>query len=172
MARIDVDEAAVYQSIVDRLIRGQLGLNQTNCYETAEPVNPGIPPGGEYFVTVSPGESQFDGELFEGGGTLQLTQIASVVVTIFTRIKLDRANHDHELLHDAGRGLYPLTKKLLAAMAAADLTTGLAGDTYLRWLAKPVSASGIKVGSSVANNPAKLAWRHITFSIAWDWDLT
>lgn len=162
MARVDVTQETVLKRIVVRL-RRQLRLNRSRCYETLEPEAPAIQPvGGGHFVTVAPGDGQFvEGEQ----APPNVTEEWSVLVTVYTRIKLDRLNSDQELLRDASRGLLVLKRKILKALVGHDLTTR-AGDTFLRQL----------LFARHCNRPQHdserhIGWITIEFGVPFDWEL-
>ena len=70
-------------------------------------------PGGDFFVTVSPGGGQFEqGEQ----SPPNVTEYTDVVVTAYTRIRTDSTGHDQQLLQDLKRGLLTLKRMLLKAL--------------------------------------------------------
>lgn len=169
MARVDVTQEVVLDRIIERL-RSQLALNDRQCYETLDPNSPpAVPTGGEYFLTVAPGDGEFpDGEQ----AAENITEDWSVTVTAFSRIHLDQTDHDKEVLRNASRGLLAVKKKVLAALVGHDLAEQDT-DTFLRQLLY-ISRCGRPelVSRDGANRGIALATLQLDFGVSFDWDLT
>ena len=167
MARIDVTQAIVYERLVARLIEQLPELNERSCFETLYVESPALGVGGDFFVTVAPGGGSFD--LTEGTGEVpandQLMELDTVLVTAYSRIKLQQPGRDELLLRDLTRGLFVLKGRILKALFAHDLETA-GDDAFLRELLRPVRSYkpeyDIKQG---------IGWLTMEFSISWDWDL-
>jgi hypothetical protein len=169
VARIDVAQDVVLERLVERL-RSALGLPEQRCYETLSPDSPPvIPPGGEYFLTVSPGPGRFvEGEQVAGN----ITEVWSVVVSIFSRVRLDESGRDQETLRKAGRGLLAVKQKVLTALCGHDLQTR-GNDTFLRWLLYAESCTEPRVLERQAElGPLRLANMELEFGVHFDWDIT
>tara|TARA_Y100000310_G_scaffold6676_1_gene7496 strand:- start:5938 stop:6441 length:504 start_codon:yes stop_codon:yes gene_type:complete len=167
MARVNVQQTDVLERIVLRL-RDQLSLNDRQCYETLEPLAPPvIPKGGEWFVSVSPGEGEFvPGEQVPAN----ITEQWHVIVTAYTRIKLDPTDHDAKLLRDASRGLLTIKRSVLKAIVGHDLTTGSVDspdDTFLRNLL--YASRSHKPNYDVEK---QIGWIAIEVVVDFDWDLS
>jgi len=163
--RIDTTQSLVLQRVVARL-REALDLPEGRCYETLEPLaDPEIPKGGDFFVTVSPGEGQFDEGMQDGGGRAQLMERSSVTVTAYTKIRLDRSDHATHLLQKIHRGVLPLKHKLLAVLAGEDLTDE-AGNRLLR---HPLYA--LQAWRPRYNRESGIAMIAVAFGTDFDWDL-
>lgn len=169
MSRVDTEQATLLERIADYL-RKQLRLNARRCFETLDPLHPVIPPGGDYFLSVAPGDGTFDVEHQVGGGADQLTEYGEVVVTIYSRVKLDSTDHDEIIMRDASRGLLSLKKTVLKTLVGYDLALE-SGDTALRQTlyAKRYTAPtmGQQDGSGIG-----VAFLSITFGVDFDWDLS
>lgn len=169
MSRVDVEQADVFEAVTLHLRRA-LGLNDRQCYETLDPYSPKIPKGGDYFVTVAPGEGQYDVEHQIGGGEDQLTENSVVTVTAYTRIKLDSTDHDEKLLRDARRGVFVLKRKILKALVGSDPTIG--GNEFLRQLIYARHAHAPQILEASTDNRLRLACISIDFGVDFDWDLS
>jgi len=169
MSRVDVEQVDVFEALV-LYLRRALGLNDRQCYETLDPYSPTIPKGGDYWVTVAPGEGQYDVEHQIGGGEDQLTEESVVTVTAYTRIKLDSTDHDENLLRDARRGVFVLKHKILKALVGADIPKG--SDTFLRQLLYARHAHAPQILEGSKDNRLRLACISIDFGVDFDWDLT
>ena len=168
MARVDITQDIVLERIVERL-RSELDLSEQRCYETLDPDSPPVvPPGGEYFLTVSPGQGRF----VEGEQVAEnLTEEWSVVVATFIRIHLDQPGRDTEVLRRAGRGAFAVKKLLLAALAGHDLTD-TNGQTFLRNLlyATTTEAPHVIEGQR-ESGPLTLCQMKIEFGVDFDWSV-
>ena len=180
--RVDVNQGQVLESFRDSL-RLACGLTERNCYLSLDP--PGqlsAIPGGEVWVTLTPGEGVFvDGEQAtgtdtDGNAVSNVTEELSVTVTIYTRIRLDEAGHDEILILDTDRGLYDLKRRVLHAMISRDLQLPSEvegeGSPFLRVLTRVVHASAPTV--TVHRNDATLTvgFMTLSFALTFDWDLT
>ncbi len=161
--RIDIVEAEVFRLIVERL-RTVLILTEERCYETTEPLNaPQMPTGGDYFLSVSPGDSIFDEELAIGG---QTNEIGTATVTYYSRIKLDRTMHDKEILRNVTRGLLPIKKKVLKTLQLHDLLDD-SSKPFLRQFLMAVRSHRSKYDVDEC-----LGWGGLDFKVSFDWDLS
>lgn len=165
MPRADIEQGDVLERFVAR-ISERLSLEKGRCFIVAMPELRASPPGGEYFVTVAPGTGSFDVELQIGGGEFQCTEEWQVLVTVYSRIKLDQSGHDDRLLVDAGRGLYKLKRLVLKALVGNDLETD-GGDTFLRQLLYVISC-----GQPEYDKEKQIGWLSMVFGVSWDWDLS
>jgi hypothetical protein len=166
VARIDSTQDAILKAVVDRL-REILQLSKALCYETLEPlVDPPIPKGGEYFLTVSPGDSVFDEALQAGGGRFQLTEMGSVTVTAYAKIRLDAGDRVTEVLHTVGRGMMPIKLRILDALVGHDLADA-AGDLLLR---HPIYA--MRSWRPQYNAESGIARVAVGFGTDFDWDMS
>lgn len=164
MSRVDVTQAAVLTAVVARL-RTALSLNERQCFEVLNPIDPPskLPPSGDYFLSVAPGAGEFEtGEQIAGN----CTELWEIIVTGYTRMKLDDANRDTHVLHDADRGLFRIKRDILKALVGQDLQDA-EGETFLRQWTYVRSAAVPQV-----SRESSIAWWSIRFGISWDWDLT
>ena len=166
MARIDAGQIDVLNAVVSRL-QEVLDLTDRQCYPVAREQDvPSIPVGGDYWLTVAPGDGTFEPEEQVEGN---ITENAEITVTAYTRIKTDSTGHDRYLLMDNARGLLSIKKNILAALCGHDLaTTG--GDVFLRqWLhAKRASAPDL---ASAGRDGNVFGVIRVTFGVIFDWRL-
>lgn len=79
-----------------------------------------LPQGGEYFAALSldtvtyPGVAQSAGEILEATAQLKLA--------VYARVALDKGFSGEVLMTDPRRGLWPLSRRLLAALAGSLLS--------------------------------------------------
>ena len=167
MARVDYTSHGAMALLLSHL-RRQLDLNETTCFETLFPdAPPRLPAGGGLQVTVAPVGGIFDVELQIGGGAGQLMESETWTVTIYSRLNLDRAHHDEQLLRHAIKGLWPLKQKLLKAIIGVDLTINDDDDTFLRQLLYVTRSGAPKY------DPDKhVGWLSVDVAIDFDWDLS
>lgn len=169
MARVDVTQDVVLDRFVERL-RSALKLNEQQCYETLNAEEPpAVPIGGDYFLTVAPGEGDFiDGEQAVGN----VTENWAVTVTIYSRVRLDQTDHDKQTLSLAGRGLLHVKKDILKALVGHDLSEE-DDDTFLRQTLYAIRTTRPElVSKDGATRGMALAVMRIDFGVSFDWDLT
>jgi hypothetical protein len=145
-----------------------LTLTERQCYAVARPQDvPAIPPGGDYWLTVSLGSGDFADEEQVAGNVTEDTEI---IVSGYTRIKTDSTSHDGFLLMDDARGLLAIKKKILGALVGQDLADE-DGDEFLRqWLhARRCEAPDLVVAGRDGVNCGVI---RITFGVSFDWKLT
>ncbi len=166
-ARVDLTQDVVLKALTSHL-RDALKLNERNCYETFDPLSPAIPKGGDYFVTVSSGDGVFpEGEQDAGN----LTEEWIVIVTAYSRIRLDSPDHDERLLHDPRRGMFELKRKILKALVGEDVL--YQGNTFLRnllYVKRAPRPQVVQIPGSSGNSG--LALISLEFGVDWDWNIT
>jgi len=166
MSRIDTTEDIVLTRIVARL-RSELTLPDHRCYETLEPlVDPPVPKGGDYFLTVSPGDGRFDEGMQVGGGADQLMEMSSVTVTAYSKIVLDPGDRATQILHKVSRGMLPIKKLILGSLVGHDLLDG-DGNSLLR-----AYLYAIQSWRPRYNKDSKIAMIAVGFGTDYDWDLS
>lgn len=164
MARINIKQADVQTSLTAALVSG-LAIDATRMLEVVDPLRPpDLLPTGDYFVSVSIGEGNFP---IDEQGAAQLNENTQVLVTAYTKLRLDNPGSEHELLHHATRGVLFLKKRMLAILAGVDLTTNAGADTFLR------DRLLIRHASAPNFDPAPgVGWITITCEVNFDWDLS
>lgn len=166
MTRIDSTQDVILTRIVARL-RDELELPATRCYETLTPLDePPIPKGGDYFLTVSPGNGSFDVEMQSGGGVYQLMEMSSVTVTGYAMVALDPVDKETQVLHKVTRGTLPIKRAILKALAGHDLQDGDDNEMLRSFI------YAIRAWNPQYNRDTKMARFAIAFGIDFDWDLS
>jgi hypothetical protein len=165
-SRIDIVEVDVLASVLLR-VQTELGLNDRQCYPVRDVLYvPVIPPGGDYFVTISVGDGIFnEGEQIPQ----QCIENSEFTVSGFTRIKTDSTGHDGYMLTDASRGTLPIKRKILKALVGKDLEDA-DGTTFLRQLVFAKRASAPEI-VEIGDKGVLCGVVRITFGIKYDWNL-
>jgi hypothetical protein len=165
VGRWDTLQATVFDSFLKKL-RTSLSLSTSQCYPTLDPSQPVIPPGGDYWLSVAPGDSTFPpGEQVP----TNITEEWSLIVTIYNRMRLDPAGRDTALLTDPTRGLWALKRQVMAALVGEDLVD-VGGAAFLRQLVFITRASRGEIIQQDAKGIA-VATMHLEFGVSFDWDL-
>lgn len=160
----DTDQAEILQAVIDRLIDRVEWLNQTTCVPSLD-TDPPVTIQHDRFATVAPTAGQFDREAFDGGGRQQTWENAGVVVTVFTRVKLDPQGRDSQRLLNAVRGLFRLKHDVLDALSGHDLSNP-SGELIVRNLLYPIDA-----GNPEHDRKEGLGRLSITFGVDFAWKL-
>lgn len=165
MPRIDVSQSIVLERVIAQL-RSALNLNERQVYDTiSADYLPRLPIGGDFFIAVSPLDGAFSEEEQTPGN---VTEDWGVAVTAYTRIKLDSTDRDEKMLRDAGRGLFTIKRKILAALVGQDLMTE-EGDTFLRQTLHAKSCS--RPEAKEMPNKIPIGVITVEFGVNFDWDL-
>jgi hypothetical protein len=158
MARSDIAQTDVMTAIV-ALLRSELNLNERQCFLSLEPGSPTIPMGGDFWITVAPGDGMFvDGEQ----ATPNVTEETIVTVTVFARMMRDSTDRDTKMLQDTTSGLLVLKGRVLGVLVGADPESG--GNTFVRDLIFAQRAGRPGVGPQ-----GVAAWLSIDFGVNFDW---
>jgi len=166
MTRIDTTQDVVLTRIVARL-RDQLDLPDHRCFETLEPMtDPLVPKGGDYLITVSPGDSRFDVDMQDAAGANQLMEMGSVTVTAYAKIALDPGDRATKIIHEVNRGMAPIKLRILKALVGHDLEDE-DGNYLLRQLIYAMQAWRPQY-----NLDTKIARIAVGFGVDFDWDLS
>ena len=182
-AAVDGDESRLLLQVQERLIDrvkvgGNSAFNDKNCFVTEEP----IPPEtyfsqGRMVCTVCLGDGQFDEYKYDGGGANQLTEHVDLLVSVFTRTKLDQPPQATYALLDEERGM---SRKLKPALLEALLVEDPDADILIPWI--PLNSQGQPFLRNPpfprrSQGPRQLQgmdWLGLTlsFGVEFDWDLT
>jgi hypothetical protein len=164
--RVDVVQCDVLDAVVWRL-RTALSLTDRTAYVVARAQDvPLLPVGGDYFLTVAPGDGTFAPEEQAPGN---ITEDSEVTVSVYTRIKVDSTGHDDALLLDDARGLLAIKKLILGALCGQDLVDE-DGNTFLRqWIfAKHCEAPDIV---TAGRDGVACGIIRLVFGVNFDWSL-
>ncbi len=160
-SRSDISQTDVMTAIV-ALLRSELDLNERQCFLAIEAGQPTIPTGGDYWLTVAPGDGIFvDGEQAEDNCTEETT----VTVTAYARMMRDSTDRDTKTLQDATQGLLVLKGKVLEVLVGADPISNQ--GTFVRDVifAKRPERSGVGQNGIAA-------WMSIDFGVNFDWSFS
>jgi len=116
------DQITVLNAIVDKLrtdISDAFG-GESTCFVSDTPW-PGVEVQDELFCTVHPLDSQFQFDDPVGGGSEGIVENAVFGVTVWSKIILDRLEHNATELTDADRGLLTLKKRVLKCRAGQQI---------------------------------------------------
>lgn len=134
-------------------------------------MSPGTLPGGDWWLSVSYSDGDTDRPMFDGGGDGQLVETVYLTVTGYSRIKTDPTGNDSHLLLDATRGLLPIKKKIMQALAGQD-PKDRDNAPFLRGHLQPVHATAPSIMTDGDTNKIYFGMIAVTFEIMFDWDLT
>ena len=162
--RHDITEIEVLESILEHL-QGWFNLPEERCYEVVDPENPRANTPGDIWLSVCPGDCDYDEAAQAGGGRQQVHENGYFQITGYTRIKLDRAGKDTMLIKDKNRGLLSIKHRIISAFVQFNLTT--AGRSFL--MMPPVIISCTKP----QHDPEKgVGWITATFRLKYPLKLT
>lgn len=165
MAVIATNQVDVLAAVVTRLKAAVSELDGDSlCYVSDYPAPP-EQAINDLFATVSPSDGTFDVDLQEGAAANDVREYAGVLVTVFSKMKLDRHGRTDSLLSDATRGLLPLKRKILKALAGHRLQDGSGNDLTVNYLFAQ------KASAPRWDADAKLGVMSLYFSTDFLWDL-
>lgn len=158
------DQATVLQAVVDRLRDQVSELRGENlCFLSMKPT-PRTEVRQNIYATVCPMGGTYDPEMFAGAGAAGVWEKTGVIVTVFSRMQLDRSDGDElMLLHDT-RGLLKLKKLILKALSDHDLL-GADGNPLLLEAMAPLSSGHPR------DNNESVGEFSLSFSTDFIWDL-
>lgn len=162
MTRSDTTAADILAWVVDRL-QANLSLSGSQCFLTADSMQPPQIPPTDVFLTVSPGGGQFAIDESAAG---HLIERWTFRVRVFVRVAVDRADRDGARLLDAQRGLLTWKQRILRELAGADNPAwNLRG-----WIA-PVTASEAQWLRAAKGGEIDFLTLAIDFQADFDWDI-
>lgn len=179
----DGTELELLGQIQDRL-REKVPFTIPQCFICDTQVPEIFPPSGP-ICTISVGQSNFDPELFDGGGFNQLCQHTPVYVTVLVRSALDHPPAIETALLDPSGGLLMrykprILRALLAECDAAQHDRGptvpwspeYEGEPILRDWIKPVSCSApLYMQQGEGRGGVRFLGVTLTFRCSFDWRL-
>jgi hypothetical protein len=122
------------------------------------------------FCTVSPSDGEFDQAGIIGGANVQVLEASTLQVNVFSRIQLDRIEHAPIAFLDRQRGLLPLKKSVLKALAGRQLY-GDYPTNMIPLLTKWLTPMHAKTGATKKEED-DFVFLSITFDAPFYWDLT
>ena len=166
MAVIATNQVDVLAAVVTRLKAAVTELDGDSlCYVSDYPAPPENVQN-DLFATVSPSDGTFDVDLQEGAAANDVREYAGILVTVFSKMKLDRHGRTDSLLSDSTRGLLPLKRKILKALAGHRLQDGSSNDLTTSYLYAQ------KASAPRWDADTKLGVMSLYFSTDFLWDLT
>lgn len=162
MTRLDTTPAAILAWVVARL-KTSLSLSDSQCFVTADSMQPPRIPPTDAFLTVSPGGGAFALDEAAAG---HLVERWTFRVRVFLRVVVDRADRDAARLLDANRGLLEWKRRVLAALTGADNP-----EWNLRGWIAPVTAGEAQWLQSAKGGDIDFLTLAVDFQADFDWDI-
>lgn len=162
--------------VESRLLARVPGFNAANCFITDNPIPPdGYFPQGALACTICLLDGVFDDRLYDGGASNQLVETSDLVVTVFTRSKIDQPPRAKVAMLHEDRGILTKHKPLvLRALLVDDPTAAILspwhplrdGQPFLRGSILPRRSQGPREIEG-------LDWLGLSlwFTVEFDWEL-
>lgn len=162
---ISTDQATVLQAVVTRIAATVDQFSLTNCVITEE-TEPEEAYEGSLICCVSPMAGTFPEDWAIGGGAEQCHEQSGVILSVWSRIHLDRKNRTKAALLKEHRGLLPIKKAILKALCGHDLTDDN-GNALLTSIMAPINSKHQR-----RSGDGNLIGFSLSFSTDFLWDLT
>lgn len=164
------DQATVLLAIQSKIRAEIAGFGtETTCFISDTP-EPGIEVQDELFCTIAPGSAEYDPEHPIGEGSAGIVEYAVFQVTVWSKIMLDRTEHEVSNFLDPNRGLLPLKKLFLKCLAGQQMFSDYPSNTeplLIEWL-RPTQA----VHPETGQKEGKLSSFALVFVGQFRWDLS
>lgn len=155
----------IYDAIVARLIERMPTLcREETTYFAINPDSLANNPGDLTFV-VAPMSGNAPEGYQTGGGEQQVTINGGVIVKIHSPLQVDQAPRDAKRMADRGRGLWRVSRHVLAALVNWD---PMKGDNEI--CRDPLSFLGFNIGKG--RKKRSLGSMELHFAVNFDWDIT
>jgi hypothetical protein len=156
-------QVTVLQAIVERL-RSQVAQlsSESTCFLSMDP-EPCHEERQNLYATVAPMSGRFDDEIFDGSA--YANELAGVVITVWSMMKLDRPGGDVRMMTEDARGLLNLKRAILKALKGHDLLDGEGHKILVRPM-RPLNA-----GHPQRHEEEQGSFS-LSFSTDFIWDLT
>lgn len=156
----------IFDAIVARLIDQIPNFcTEASTYHAINPDAIASNPGDLIFV-VAPLSGNAPLEYQAGGGEQQLTIDGGFMVKIHSPLQLDQFPHDAYMLKEKSRGLWKVSRRVLAAIVNWD---PLKGDNEIT--RDPIAFLGFSLGKG-PRKKRSLGSIELHFKLMWDWDIT
>lgn len=165
MSRISTDQATVLQAVVDRIAATVDQFGTSNCV-IAEETEPIAEYEGNLLCCVSPMAGKFPEDWTIGGGAEQCHEETGVIISVWSRIQLDRKNRTKAALLKEHRGLLPIKKAVLKSLCGHDLADS-DGNNLLTSLMAPLNSKHQR-----RTGDGKFIGFALSFSTDFLWDLS
>lgn len=118
------DAAEVLTAVLTKL-RGDVEAlrNESVCFIT-DIMDPSYEVNSNFYATVCFGDGQFDQGFSDGSGNLGVVESTSILVTVFSKIQVDRIERFQAGMLDSKRGLLVIKKQILKSLANKNLDGG------------------------------------------------
>ena len=170
MPHVATNHSDVLEAVRDRLRDRFDWANESTCILSLDPHPPLTNVSHDVYATIAPEPGRYDAGAHEGGGENTTFEETGVVITIFSKVKLDRVGHADSMLTDHSRGIMRFKHDLLRAFSGHNLSRGVTSgeNNYLLInLMAPLQ-------SAVPSNGYEEDYGFISvaFSTDFEWDLT
>lgn len=170
----------ILNAFAERLRQVYDPLNERNVVVDDQAI-PAITPPGRFYITISPGEGQFDKSLWETNGHATANEEGTIVVCCMSVNRRDPAGRSSQALLGTD-GLLPWKRKILAAYAVEypnlrhisppwePMKLDVEADEIFPLLRNPPRPVHV---TSISDVTECEGWRafQIAYSCSWDWDL-
>lgn len=116
------------------------------------------------FLAVCPGDSQFPEDVQSGAVPITVEEIGTAEVTIYSSMRLDRTGSMPAAVWDETEGLLELKRRVILALAGADLT----GDNALPLLSQLIP---VRTADKPRKDSTGRYYLKVVFGICYFWDL-
>lgn len=159
-------QTEVLERVRARLLAAIKQLQDPTCYLSLDP-EPDEQVKGDLFVSLAPMGGVFDQEWLTGAGQEGCREQSGVIVSVWSRVMLDKFQSAKAALTDADRGLLPWKHRILASLTDHDLLDA-SGNPILTDRMQPVTS----------DHPKQAMYRQgmtgfsLAFSTNFIWDLS
>lgn len=157
-------------SAVVRKLQSEIAefASESTCF-LCDSASPGVEVNEALFCTVAPADDTFDVRSPIGSADLGIVENAVIVVTVWSRVMLDRLDHASRTLTDSSRGLLAFKQRILRSLAGSQLYADAPANTepLLIELLHPTRSSH-PISRKGDDDLRSFA---LTFTATFNWDL-
>ena len=172
---IDATDFDLLKAVKDRLLDKVPKLTDGLCMICDEPVPPkAYFPRGDIACTLALTDGTFDKAKYDCGGANQLTERKQLVVTMFTRAKIDQPPRAEYSMLDPERGMLARYKPLLlATILVEDLSAAILQPWQPLRNGRPIIRGSITPDRSQGPREVLDDWMGLSlfFDVEHDWEL-
>lgn len=169
------NQATILERIVARLISQIEVLQPETCFVSDLPTPIVWPPSSDLFVTVSPGEGEYDQGMFAAAGEQQVCERGSFIVAVFKSQQADSISAAQTVMLQPGEGSLAYWKlAILQALLKDAWEPSNNVGPLLRDALYPIRASKPEEIRQWGDDESGPRWSRMmmAFGITWDWDIT